>query len=164
MSYLSSISGATEQKINRTCETQKDKLIPWVHMPGYLVTRWGNSRLLTDPLLGAMAEDFLFCCSVFAYTLKLSVALRYLICLLKDRLTCTIWLQFGHFISMMPVVAVTLSKMRQLQLGHLFDILIPSFPIVFTSNHMPHQRANTDYPDNHPLVIRDISCGLPMPF
>ena len=65
---------------------------------------------------------------------------------------------------MMPVVAVTLSKMRQLQLGHLFDILIPSFPIVFTSNHMSRRRASMGYPGNRPLVIRDTSCGLPVPF
>ena len=50
--------------------------------------------------------------------------MRYFTGLRSDRSIVTVFLQFGHLISMTPVVGVTLSKMRQLQAGHLFTIFI----------------------------------------
>ena len=66
----------------------------------------------------------------------MSLPLRYLTCLLNDKSTLITRPQFGHFISIIPVVGVTLSKMRQSHLGHLFTILkLVSLTISDTSVH-----------------------------
>ena len=86
--------------------------------PGNLVTRWdqiGRNRI--SLVHGPVARCIQLSMHIYAVLYLTSAFLKF-------KLIFTTFLHFGHFISIMPLVTVTLSRILQLQCGHLFAMPI----------------------------------------